>query len=163
MKYYNKEYGKINLAVWDGMWAWDFIYSYMMEFYLGEMKQKKHTYCMSIIEISDSGYFASRKKNRDKQNTETFAAIENSETLLLFIFGATNKKNSEWEFWDTDENNIKDWILSPKTHFEDCCADRAFLVMKVPMQKMITKENADNVISEFIDYVKEYSGIDLNQ
>jgi len=114
---YSNDYAEANLSIFNTMWAWDFLYSYMMEFYLGEVEIMKHTFCaMSIIEISDTGYYSSRQQDRNQQDIQTFANIEDSNTMLIFVFETTN--NKEYKFWDTSDEKIREWILSTKTCLE---------------------------------------------
>ena len=156
---YSNEYPEANLNIFNSMWAWDFLYSYMMEFYFGEITKNKHAYCMSIIEISDTGYYSSRQPNKDKQDIQTFANIDDSDTLLIFVFELT--VNNEYKFWDTSCEKINEWILSTNTYFKHGNKNDAFLIMKVPLRRLINKNGVDIVISEFNNFVKEATGIDL--
>lgn len=51
--------------------------------------------------------------------------------------------------------------MSAKTCLEEKNDDAIFLIMKVPMHRLINKENIDIVISAFNDFVKEGTGIGL--
>lgn len=156
---YSNDYPEANLFIDNTMWAWDFLYSYIMEFYFGEVEIRKHTFCtMSIIEISDTGYYSSRQQDRNQQDIQTFANIEDSNTMLIFVFETANKK---YKLWDTSDEKIREWILSTKTCLEKKNDDDIFLIMKVPMHRLINKEKIDIVISEFNDFVKETTGIGL--
>lgn len=157
---YSSSYEGVNLAIYDKMWAWDFLYSYMMEFYLGEIEESKHKFSMSIIEISDTGYYSSHQQNRDRQDIQTFANVEDSSTMLIFVFEII-KKNKTYQLWGNLDEKIREWILSTKTCLENRCDDDVFGVMKVPMHRLTNKEDADIVISEFNDFVKETTGIEL--
>ncbi len=160
---YSTEYKDANLDIFKGMWAWDFLYSYAMEYYFGEKPVGKKVYSMSVLVISDSGFFSSRQQAPDKRNIHSFASVEDSETLAFLILESTNKKNGEYQFWNTEDENIREWCLSSKQHFEAENDQGVFLVMKVPMQKLMDKTNTDAVIAEFADYVKEHSGINLTE
>ena len=61
-KYYSndiwkpKKYDYLNMP--DGMWAWDFLYSYVFEYYLGKMElDNGSNIAISIIQYSDTGFF----------------------------------------------------------------------------------------------------------
>jgi len=51
--------------------------------------------------------------------------------------------------------------LSAKTCLEEKNDDAVFLIMEVPMHRLINKENIDIVISAFNDFVKEETCIEL--
>lgn len=159
---YRKSYEKANLDISNTMWAWDFLYSYMMEFNLGEIEESKRAFSMSIIEISDTGYYSSHQQNRDRQDIQTFANVEDSSTMLIFVFETIKKNKKTYQLWDTSDEKIREWILSTKTCLKNKCNDDdVFGAMKVPMHRLTNKEDADIVISEFNDFVKETTGIEL--
>jgi hypothetical protein len=87
-----------NLAVFDNMWAWDFLYSYVFEYYLGETELDDNSkIAFSIIQYSDTGYYD--KKNNDKQNLDSFASEEESISKLLFIIEHAPQKKNGYGLW----------------------------------------------------------------
>lgn len=171
-----RKYKDANLKIFEDMWAWDFLYSYAMEYYFEKEDTEKNvekkdveqkSYRMSVLVISDSGFFCARQQMPNKQNTHSFNNVEDSETLFFLIFECT-QKNKEYQLWykcdrDKKDENIREWCLSSKQHFEAENDQGVFLVMKVPMQKLMDKTNTDAVIAEFANYVKEHSGINLTE
>lgn len=54
----------------DNMWMWDFLYSYMFEFYLGEINLDNEDICaLSVIQYSDTGFFEKEENNRIDVNS----------------------------------------------------------------------------------------------
>ena len=79
------------LRIEDDMWAWDFIYSYVFEYDLGEIElDNGSSVGLTIVQYSDTGCFDVDDSNR--QQTNTFALEEESSTKLLFIIELKPKK-----------------------------------------------------------------------
>lgn len=86
----NKE-AKLNI---NGKWAWDFIYSYEIEYYFGMksiVNENKH--CLfSIFQISDNGYYLKdgsinkgSTKHISKTNVSEFWDVEESNSYFIFV------------------------------------------------------------------------------
>ena len=104
-RYYNNDnyIYDANLEI-SGLWAWDYLYSYEFEYFMGLKKIKKEvnvscvdkTASMSIIQVSDTGYYL--KENADATNIETFETVEKSKSILIFVCEITDEKtNSNWD------------------------------------------------------------------
>ena len=88
------------LEVFNDMWAWDFLYSYNFEYYLGEIELEDKSLCaLSVIQYSDTGYFDTETSSRTDINS--FADEEESSTKLLFLLEVV-PKGKKW-IWGANE------------------------------------------------------------
>lgn len=83
------------------MWAWDFLYSYLFEYYLGEKEiEGGDSIALSVVQYSDTGFFEN-SNNDDRTDIASFAAEEESASKLLFII-ERKPKDAEW-VWNIGE------------------------------------------------------------
>ena len=82
-------YGR--LRIWKNMWAWDFLYSYVFEYYFGKIKTKSCEIAMSVFQISDTGYFDNGNSG-SRTELATFASEEESISKLIFVVEKKDKK-----------------------------------------------------------------------
>jgi len=54
-----EEYETVDLKIFRDMWAWDFLYSYEFEYYLGCRNTTNRQISISVLQISDSGFYES--------------------------------------------------------------------------------------------------------
>lgn len=100
--YCNETYDA-NLEI-SGLWAWDYLYSYEFEYFMGlkNIKRKVNGICvdktasMSIIQVSDTGFYL--KENALATNIDTFEKVEESKSILIFVCEITdNNTKSNWD------------------------------------------------------------------
>lgn len=90
---------KGNLTIWHDMWAWDYLYSYLFEYYLGEKETDNGgAYALSLIQYSDTGYF-DQEEEGTRLELEKFKPEEESGSKLLF-FLEYKPKDRNWEWGD---------------------------------------------------------------
>ena len=146
------------LTIWHDMWAWDYLYSYLFEYYLGEKEagDKLHNYKLSLIQYSDTGYFDQDGQKRGR--ISEFGSEEESSSKLLF-FLEYKSKDSEWEWKDGSymEGIVLDKKVGSKKHKEEVrytSADGKQILYSVPLEQFINKEATLKVLSEFSSYCK---------
>lgn len=147
------------LEICDGMWAWDFLYSYVFEYYLGEIGcDDDSSVALSIVQYSDTGYFDIAESNR--QRTDTFASEEESATKLLFIIECKPKKK-EW-VWDIEEIvNNKEFAGKNHTHTvleKKGCRQGLY---SFPLERFVDEKSMMQALQEFCDFCKEHDIVEL--
>lgn len=161
----DKDYAK--LAIYKDMWAWDFLYGYIIEYYFGMERINKKNVEMSIFQLSDDGFFISQAENKHMTNISTFAASENSHSYLIFNVSVFTTKYSN--LWLTDPNYPDEDHTDFLTKFFSSSADikimqnekEVSILKKYEMQSFSTQQDADNVIRDFGRIIKEKTDVEL--
>ena len=153
-----KEY----LTIWHDMWAWDYLYSYLFEYHLGEQKtsDEEYEYKLSLIQYSDTGYFdREEEEEATRLELEKFKPEEESGSKLLF-FLEYKSKDSEWEWKDGSymEGIVHDKKVGSKKHKEEVrytSADGMQILYSFPLERFNNMEATLKVLSEFRSYCQE--------
>ena len=109
---------------------------------------------MSIIQVSDTGYFDNDTQG-SRRELETFASEVESESKLIFVIEKTiQKKKSAWdEEWIRKEvyNNHK--RMSAK-HTKDCLYDKGNIqiIYSFPLIRFLDEDSTIETLKEFILY-----------
>jgi len=154
------EYDAKLLRLPSDMWAWDFLYSYEFEYYLGINVYGKKQYKISIIEVSDSGYYASKQANKTKTNISSFEDVETSTTSLIFICETSNNNKKDLYLWEVNEA-VKILLTGQDTYEKKSKDDNFFISKKYELTEFTNQESTDRVIEKFSMYVEEKTGVRL--
>lgn len=151
------------------MWAWDFIYSYVFNYFLGEQSDpEKHiSWKLSVIQISDTGHFKNVDKGSTRTNTSSYALPEESESRLLFYLTVIPESDTLRELIDT--NTIVDAYANSAEFgkvFSTVIDDRQQSVNKqvvysVPISRFIDEESTIQVLRDFVLYCNDNVGTSL--
>lgn len=150
------------LDVVNGMWAWDFLYSYVFEYYLGEILLDNEDKCaLSIIQYADTGFYDIEDLT-DKKNIDNFELAENSDSKLLFIFELKSKKAKEW-IWDIGylvekkeyafRNHTKTIIDNKKGNVQLLCS--------FSMDNFLNEKSTLNAINQFAEFCEKEANVIL--
>ena len=141
------------------MWAWDYLYSYLFEYYLGEKEagDKLHNYKLSLIQYSDTGYFDQDGQKRGR--ISEFGSEEESSSKLLF-FLEYKPKDREWEWKDGSymERIVLNKEVGSKKHTKEVrytSTGGKQILCSFPLERFINMEATLEVLREFCDYCKE--------
>ena len=175
---YGRSIGHTPLNIWPTMWAWDYLYSYLFEYYLGkkETGDKRHDYKLSLIQYSDTGYFDKEEEEEEEATRaetkktfkpeedprlelEKFKPEEESGSKLLF-FLEYNPKGSEWAWKDGPylRRIILDKEVGRKEHtkeFRRTASGGKQILCSFPFERFINMEATLEVLSEFRSYCQE--------
>ena len=156
---YGRSIGHTPLNIWPTMWAWDYLYSYLFEYYLGEKEagDKLHNYKLSLIQYSDTGYFD--QEGAEKCKISGFGSEEESSSKLLF-FLEYKSKDSEWEWKDGSymERIVLNKEIGSKKHTKQVrgtSKEGKQILCSFPLERFINMEATLEVLREFCDYCKE--------
>lgn len=132
--------------LYSGNWAWDFLFPMAMEYHLGERDKFK----LSVIVVTDDGFFKALKKDPSakKEKTETFAAVDASDTVVLFVMEI--KQAGEWaKRWNRNsmESSLEKWLNDDRDTIADKTkAGNDFIVMKFKLSELVTKDKINLVL-----------------
>lgn len=154
----DKDYAK--LAVWSDMWAWDFMYNYVFEYYFGQVKIGRKTIEMSVIQVSDDGFYKSISNKPSQTDISTFLQAEESNSYLVLTAG--------WKAWlrDEQEDDYDAFLHKFLSGSNDSCIyidDKGYwaITKRYPMQRFSSQKEADKVLADFGKIVKDNTGIEL--
>ncbi len=153
----SNNYGQFRL--YPGNWAWDFLFPMAMEYQLGE---KDKRYRLSVIVVTDDGFFKALKKGSTvkKEKTETFAAVESSDTTALFVMEL--KQRGEWaKRWNRNsmESSLERWLNNDQdTISEKTEAGNDFIVMKFKLSELVTEDKIHLVLSKMSRKIEDITG-----
>lgn len=152
--------GYANLRVSQDMWSWDFLYNYMFEYYFGQQKFGRKTIEMSVIQVSDDGYYKSMANNPSPTDISTFLPADESNSYLILTVG--------WNAWLRDEqeddneaflhkflagSNDTSIYINDKGHWS--------ITRRYPMQRFSSQKGADKVMADFGKLVQNHTDIEL--
>lgn len=156
---YKKRNGYLLLP--DNMWAWDFLYSYMFEYYLGEIYLDNEDICaLSVIQYSDTGFFEKDENNRIDVNS--FADEEESGSKLLFILEIKPKRKN-W-IWNIGELAMDKQYASLRHKRTILKSDKGNIqvLYSFSLDRFLNEKTSLVALKEFIDYCKENDVVELN-
>lgn len=159
-----KRRGYAPLDVFSHMWAWDFLYSYMFEFYMGRPKRDGKYFCFSVIQVSDSGFFDSREDVKIKEDTNTFKSAEESSSYLIFVFESIMDENSKfsWDGFDFLNRKVVNFLESGKSDYlQQTNENNYFVLQKYKIEDFIDNASTDMILSQFDKKIKELTNINL--
>lgn len=138
-----------------GMWAWDFIYSYQLEYDFEDRQCGQYKYAISIIQCVDTGYFD--VEENDKKYPDTYAPEEDSKSKLVFYVDRI-QKGTEWEQWyhrkelfDTKKYMCKDF----KKEVIDYPNNEKVLLYSFPIERFLDEDSTIKALQEFVNYCNE--------
>lgn len=152
----------------DNIWAWDFLYCYIFEFYLGykECSQENQSwaYDLSIVEVSDTGYFEAQSSDKHFCNINSYITSEEASTILIFMLQIKPKEENR-NIWDNSEfikNQTEEMLSNSKEELIKKDSGIIFLAKKYNVLDFFSQVYAEKTLTEYIEFVKDKTGIDLN-
>ena len=155
----DKDYANLNVHL--DMWGWDFLYNYMFEYYFGIKKFGRQEVEMSIIQISDDGFFKSVDSRPSKTKISTFLPSEDSQSNFIFMAGVSKVWMNDSEEKDMDtflhkfiaSNNDVSKYVDEKGNW--------FIAKKYPMQRFLSQIDADKIIIDYGNLIHDTTGIKI--
>ena len=158
--------GGEHLKVNSRNWAWDFIYPYLFEYYVGDYQAEDGSLLyLSIIQYADTGYFET--ENEDRTAVESFATPEESGSKLLFFMERKPKgvKKEVWETYGFTQQYVmnKEYgsihhtatVLEPKGPGKN-----QLLLYSIPLERFADEKSSIAAIKEYIAFLAK-NGISL--
>ncbi len=145
-----------------GMWAWDFLYSYQLEYDFEDKQYGQYKYAITLLQCVDTGYFDI--EDNDKKNPDSFAAEEDSESKLVFYVNRI-QNGSEWKQWykrqelfDTKKYMCKDFKNKVIDYPEN---NEKVLLYSFPIERFIDEQSTIEAIQEFVKYCNAQLDLDI--
>lgn len=156
---YGRSKGHSRLNIWHDMWAWDYLYSYLFEYYLGVQKtsDEVYEYKFSLIQYSDTGYFDQDGQRRCRIS-EFGSEKESSSKLLFFLEYKPKDRNWEWGDGTSLEKIVLDKKVGSKKHTKGVITigvKHKQILYSFPLERFINMEATLEVLREFRSYCQE--------
>lgn len=133
-------------------WAWDFIYTYLLNYYIGEKEENGRAHCMSIIQYSDTGYFDVSGNSRT--DILSFAPEEEAESKLMFIIEGKPRESSWW--WPLrDIVGNKEYASRSHTSTVLRNGDSTIGICSVPIARFIDEQSSLTVLRDFCRFCSD--------
>lgn len=143
-----------NLKVFKDMWAWDFLYSYVFEYYLGKITSKNAEIAMSIFQVSDTGYF-DNDTHDSRTELATFASETESVSKLIFLIEKKDKGNdfawtADWVRKEVYNNHNR----MSANHTKDCMNHKGNIqiICSFPLDRFLNEDDTIETLKEFVEY-----------
>lgn len=153
------------LVLPQGMWAWDFLYSYVFEYHIGYLILKDDSKVeLSLVQYADTGYF--EVNTDDRLALSDFSSPEQSTSKLLFIMAHTPKgKESTWKDYEYLEEYVVNKNYASSKHKKDVITpdgpeETRWLFYSIPLEQFADEQSALNALKEYLSFLKE-EGIEL--
>lgn len=159
-----------NLGIED-KWAWDFLYTYELEYYFGLKKQEKKRCLFSVFQVSDTGYYwqdgyqiENNLGRALKTKPELFWNANDSQSYFIFVAEVSTgskpiyfpgiKRHIESLYGGKDDNLI----------LSECNDDVSVLIaQRYSMDKLFDKDKVLGVINHFSSLVEQKTGFILTK
>ncbi|QRY60526.1 hypothetical protein BCY89_26630 [Sphingobacterium siyangense] len=149
--------------IWHNMWAWDFVYPYVYEYYLGDLPLENYDCNLSLIQYSDTGYFDQNNQEVTRIDVEKFVDEEQSVSKILFVLQAVPKNHKAWK-WDIDDL-IMNKKYASSSHKTDVLENNntKLILYSFPLSHFIDENSTNNALNEFCTYCKSngIAGLEL--
>lgn len=160
---FSKDNKDANINIYEKMWAWDFIYSYEMEYYFGEKTNNNGYKCsMSIFQITDNGFYLKdgfereQRKNITKDlklKTEKFWDAEESSSYLIFVAVVYNE-NTERKFFPDVRKYIIELYGKDKDLKVKKSKECTLVAKRYHISHFYNKESSKKWLDDFAETIK---------
>ena len=133
-------------------WAWDLIYTHVLEYYLGKRavkinKNQTVEWNFSIIQISDTGCYQTTIHAKEKRHSTQFPDESLCDSLLVF------KMKTDGTKMHTTEPTIRS-IVNSKKH--DYISSSGAVYYKVSLSEFVDRQSSELLIDRIKAFFKEY-------
>lgn len=168
------------LKIFPTMWAWDFLYGYFFEYYLGkhsmQTKSGNKEVSMSIIQISDDGYMRSNNEVKKREILSTYESAESSRSWIMICVGYDDgwyfvpqimtKETVSATQWSELACQTTEYLIKQESdlYVNEIGVDGTpcfFFVKRFPMEEFFDNRNIDELLKRFGEQLCAESGIRL--
>ena len=142
------------------MWAWDFIYSYVFEYFIGSMNMDDgSTIQLSIVQYADTGFFDS--ETEDRRDISHFAAPKDSASKIMFVMEHTPKgKKQIWKDWADLRPYIMNKEYASSKHqsselFPNGQGKTRLLLYSMPLERFVDERSSIESLKEYLAFLKK--------
>lgn len=156
---FSKDNKEANINI-DGKWAWDFIYSYVIEYYFGK-KTKNGLECrLSAFQITDNGFYMrdgfekeNGRKGASKLKTEEFWDAEEASSYLIFVTEIC-KENTKMFFFPNVQNDIMELYGKENDLLDDKCNGCTLVAKRYPISHFFNYNSTKECLDDFAETIK---------
>ena len=149
--------GRIKL--FDGIWVWDFLYTYVFEYYIGSIVMDDDSeISLSIIQYTDTGFFDSECE--DRNDIKKFSPTEEAMSkLLFFLEDKPVKCKTLWDSIDYTEQFVLDKKYACRSHKETVLYPKGenknkLLLYSIPIEKFVDEDCALESLKDYLEFLK---------
>ena len=160
-----KKAGSAELTLPPGMWAWDYLYSYLFEYFIYEETLDDDSGIMlSVVQYTDTGFFDS--KTDDKLDVAGFVEPEKSISKLMFIMEHTPKgRKAVWQNREASRPSIENKKYASAKHKSDVIYPNGegktrLLLYSVPLEQFADERSSIEALKGYLSFLKK-EGIEL--
>jgi hypothetical protein len=146
----------------DNISGWDFLFSYVFEYYLGEIELEDSRKCaISVIQYSDTGYFDT--DTAILSDVSTYGEEENSTSKFLFIIESIPQNGEWWPGW-SNLPPVMDNKYACKDHEHNVLVDDSHKVglYSIPMSSFVDEQHSLDALAGFCRFCDENGIAKLN-
>ncbi len=135
-------------------WAWDWIDSYAFEYWIGNHDFKNYKCGLSLIQVTDTGFYDSTDDKRRKTNLNTFKSVDDSDSKLLFYLFAypkTEKENWNPDFIIDNYATKNEITVKDDENREGCF----YVVYPVSLSQFVDEESTMTFLRDFVKYCND--------
>ena len=129
----------------------------MYEYFLGEQKKENSKWLLSIIQISDTGYY--KREDAEQTKITSFAPTIESESKLIFYLSVVTKDIKNDYCWNPDKI-IEQYVneVSPIIIKNSPCVQ---IVYPISLSKFINEKATMKILQDFVKYCNENAPTNL--
>lgn len=147
--------------------SWNWIYTYVFEYYLGENADEDNSWRLYVIQISDTGYYKNKEKGSSKTNLSSYASPEESESRLLFYLAVA--PNSAEEYDEDVDGIIESCAESAEFDKEDVKIIKnpqkqgyVQIAYSVPLSRFVDETKTIEILHDFVRLCNDNTDISLS-
>lgn len=158
---FSKDNKDANINI-DGKWAWDFIYSYEMEYYFGKKIENGLKCRLSVFQITDNGFYMrdgfEKEHGRSvpkelKLKTEKFWDAEKSSSYLIFV-AEVCKKDMKSVFFPNVQEHIMELYGKDNDSLEKKDNGCTLVAKRYPISKFSNYNSSKECLDDFAETIK---------
>ena len=160
-------YREANLLI-NGKWAWDFLYTYEMEYYFGMKKKNGQRAILSVFQVTDNGFYMKdgyeiehNQSRASKTSPQDFWEAKDSKSYFIFACECStgskrmflnHPKTSVQELYGKDEDSL--WPCPRKD-------ESVLIARRYPMERCFDQQGVWDCLDDFADFVRQECGFEL--
>lgn len=166
---FSKDNKDANINIFEKMWAWDFIYSYEMEYYFGEKTKNGLKCSMSIFQITDNGFYLKDGFEREQEKnvpedlklkTEKFWDAEESSSYLIFVTEVC-KEDIKWVFFPNVQEHIMELYGKDNDLLNIESEGCTLIAKRYPISKFFNYNSSNECLNDYAETIKSMTSFSL--
>lgn len=147
----------VDFSIRREMWAWDYLPSYLFEYYFGEHEiEGNKRFSLSVFQVSDTGF----KNTENRLELNDFQGVEAASSCLVFLLELKYKENGGW-LWNRDNHLDLLTEAIKEGEFGGELEKGRLLYMRVPLEHFSSAEAFKITMDKFRTLVKEKFDFEL--